>query len=108
MKVSVLGIQIQDYVSRRTNQPVKGISLHCYHPDARVDGMAVESLFISERLPCYRSLVALTPGWDVNIEFDSRGSIVDAQVLDLTNKPDPAREDHPGIGAGSQSGGAKK
>lgn len=107
MKVTVLGIQLQDYTSRRTGNQVKGVSLHVCHPDARVDGQAVESIFISDRLPCYRSMMTMSPGWVVNVEFDSRGSVVDAEALE------PAAQyvgsvPGPGAGAGPQSGGAKK
>lgn len=40
MKFRVLGVQQQDYISKRTGNPVKGVTLHCSAKDAQVVGEA--------------------------------------------------------------------
>ena len=50
MKVKVLGIQFVDYVSRKTGNPVKGVTLHSCYPDGQVKGEAVDSIFVSDNL----------------------------------------------------------
>lgn len=81
MKYVVLGIQIQDYISKKTSQPVKGVSLHCAYNDSQVDGQAVDSLFIGERLDCYPKLLHIKPGALVDVEFNRRGYIADVSIV---------------------------
>ena len=50
MKVKVLGIQSVDYVSRKTGNPVKGVTLHSAFKDAQVEGESVSSIFVSDNL----------------------------------------------------------
>ena len=50
MKVKVLGIQSVDYVSRKTGNPVKGVTLHSSFKDAQVEGESVSSIFVSDNL----------------------------------------------------------
>ncbi len=45
MKVKVLGIQSVDYVSRKTGNPVKGVTLHSSFKDAQVEGESVSSIY---------------------------------------------------------------
>lgn len=91
MKMRVLGIQMQDYVSKKSNQPVKGVSLYCAFKDPQVDGEAVDNVFISERLDCYRSLCHVKPGDRVNVEYGRRGFIVDAEILSPTSGPEKGK-----------------
>lgn len=74
MKAKVLGIQKVDYISKRTGEPVVGVTLHCEFSDAQVEGKAVSSVYLSDRLdiPDLRS-VAL--GSVVDIEYNRRGYV---------------------------------
>ena len=38
MIARVLGVQYLDYVSRKSGNPVKGLSLHCAYKDQQVEG----------------------------------------------------------------------
>ena len=53
MKVKVLGIQFVDYVSRKTGNPVKGVTLHSCYPDGQVKGEAVDSILKYNFVKCY-------------------------------------------------------
>ena len=66
MKMTVLGTQLQDYVSRKTGQPVKGISLHCTYKDQAVDGQAVDNVYVSDNL----------------VEYNRRGYVADVRLVE--------------------------
>ena len=66
MKVKVLGIQFVDYVSRKTGNPVKGVTLHSCYPDGQVKGEAVDSIFVSDNLGL-DFLYQILPGDEVDI-----------------------------------------
>ncbi len=80
MKVTVLGIQIVDYTSRKTGNPVKGVTIHAKFKDAQVSGEAVNSIFISDNLnlPC---ISELRVGQTVDVEYNNRGFVCGAQIL---------------------------
>lgn len=79
MKVVVLGVQTVDYVSRKTGNPVKGVTLHTKHKDSQVVGEAVANIFISDNLnlPC---IPELAPGQIVDVEYNNRGFVCDARI----------------------------
>lgn len=79
MKVVVLGVQTVDYVSRKTGNPVKGVTLHAKHKDSQVVGEAVTNIFISDNLnlPC---IPDLAPGQIVDVEYNNRGFVCDARI----------------------------
>lgn len=81
MKALVVGIQKVDYVSRRTNEPVKGLTLHVTHPDANVNGDMAESVFVSDRLNC-ADLNNVIVGNTIDIEFGRRGFVEDVKIID--------------------------
>lgn len=47
---SIVGIRKIDYVSKKTNQRVLGVELHCIEEVKNVDGYAVEKFYLSENL----------------------------------------------------------
>ena len=81
MKKTVLGVQKVDYISRKTGEPVKGITLHCSCKDVDVIGDAVESLFVSDRLDCTENLYSILPGQVVDVEYNRRGYVADVTVI---------------------------
>lgn len=74
MKLRVLGTQQVDYVSKKTGEPVVGVTLHCVYKDSQVTGEAVDSVFISERLGI-PGLDAIQPGMTVDVEYNRRGYV---------------------------------
>lgn len=79
MKAKVLGVQSVDYVSKRTNQPVKGVTLHCSFKDAQVSGEAVDGIFVSENLGI-GCISEIKPGMMVDVQYNSRGFVVDVSI----------------------------
>lgn len=80
MKAEILGIQNVDYVSKRTNLPVTGMTLHTVFSDAQVSGQAVDQIFVSDNLniPCRRDLAV---GQTVDIEYNSKGRVCGLEIL---------------------------
>lgn len=74
MKVTVLGIQKVDYVSKKTGEPVLGTTLHCEFTDAQVEGKAVNTFYFSDRLNL-PDLKNVKLGSVVDLEFNYRGYV---------------------------------
>ena len=79
MKVRVLGVSKVDYVSQRTGEPVKGVSLHSAFKDQNVDGEAVDNIFVSDRLGIV-GISSIKPGDTVDVEYGRRGSIANVTL----------------------------
>lgn len=74
MLAKVLGTQNVDYVSKRTGQPVKGMTFHVSHKDQQVRGEAVSNVFVSDNLGI-PDIVNITPGMTINVEYNNRGYV---------------------------------
>ena len=46
MSKKIVGKQNVDYVSKKTGQPVTGVTLHCVGESSRVEGMECETIFL--------------------------------------------------------------
>lgn len=79
MKVKVLGIQSVDYTSRKTGNPVKGITLHLAFKDAQVEGDSVSSIFVSDNLGV-SCMAEIRPGMMVDVQFNNRGYVCDVAI----------------------------
>lgn len=79
MKVKVLGIKKISYVSKKTNEQVKGNELHCAFKDANVYGTAVSPIYVSDNLGC--DILSIKPGDMVNIEYNNRGYVAFVEKL---------------------------
>lgn len=79
MKVTLLGVQMVDYVSKKTGNPVKGVTLHAKYKDAQVTGEAVDSIYVSDSLdlPC---IPELKPGQIVDVSYNNRGYVCDVVI----------------------------
>lgn len=73
--VKIVGKQNVDYVSKKTNQQVTGITLHVIGPDSRVDGMAVETVFISSRMTDFAAVQKLNVGDEVEFLYNRWGNV---------------------------------
>lgn len=79
MKVKVLGVQPVDYVSRKTGNPVKGVTLHSSFRDAQVEGESVSSIFVSDNLGI-KCIVDVHPGMLVDVQYNNRGYVCDLAI----------------------------
>lgn len=79
MLVKVLGIQSLDYVSRKTGNPVKGVTLHSCYKDAQVVGESVGAIFVSDNLGI-NCISEIQPGMLVDIEYSPRGYVSNVSI----------------------------
>lgn len=79
MKVKVLGIQAVDYTSRKSGNPVKGVTLHSLHKDQQVEGDAVSSIFISDNLSL-PVISEIRVGQTVDVEYNNRGFVCGVSI----------------------------
>lgn len=80
MKYDVLGIQSVDYVSRKTGNPVKGVTLYVKYKDAQVQGEATANIFVSDnlRIPC---IADVRPQSVVDVEYSPRGYVAGLSLV---------------------------
>lgn len=79
MKAKVLGTQIVDYVSKKTNENVKGVTLYCVYKDPHVTGEAADGIFVSDKLGL-SSVYDIQPGQMVDIIYNNRGYVCDLLI----------------------------
>ena len=75
MKVTVIGKGKVDYVSKKTNQQVSGVTLHVTREDKNVDGLAVETIFISAKSNVFSDADSVKLGDKVNVAYNRYGSV---------------------------------
>lgn len=80
MKVTVMGIQPVNYVSRKTNQPVTGTTLHVAYPKKDVEGNAVETVFISSKSEI--GLNGIEVGCSLSMSYNRWGSVDNLELVD--------------------------
>lgn len=80
MKYEVLGVQALDYTSRKTGNPVKGVTLHVKYKDSQVSGEATGNIFISDNLgiDCVSDV---RPGSRIDVEYNNRGYVADLSII---------------------------
>ena len=79
MKATVLGIQNVNYVSKKTGNPVSGVTLHCSFKDPSVRGDAVDGIFVSDNLGL-SVLADIKPGDSIDIETNLRGYVQNVTI----------------------------
>mgnify|MGYP006976104525 CR=1 FL=1 len=80
MNVKIVGKQPVDYVSKKTNQPVQGVTLHCVGTNERVNGLATETIFVSGKSPLFDKVMKLPLESDVTVVYNRWGSCEDIVV----------------------------
>lgn len=75
MRAKVLGKGVVNYVSKKTNQPVKGVTLHLGRTESAVEGLAVESVFISAKSDCFEKVAKLPLNSDVDVQYNRWGNV---------------------------------
>lgn len=75
MNLQVVGIQKVDYVSKKTNQPVTGLTFHVLGSRKDVEGEACETIFVSSRSDVPVEDVKV--GSVVEVSYNRFGSVQD-------------------------------
>ena len=78
MKKTLLGIENIDYMSRKSGNPVKGVSLHVMGESSRVKGHGVETIFVSSKAGYYEDVLQLPLGCEMHSPantFSTRSSL---------------------------------
>lgn len=74
--MKVLGKENVDYLSRKSNQQVTGVTLHCASDGGgRVEGQRVDTVFVSARSACYGSVKDIKVGSEINVYYNRFGSV---------------------------------
>lgn len=73
--MKLVGKQRVDYISRKTNQQVTGVTLHCIYDNERVEGTAVETLFVSSKSPMYKQVMTYPLNSDIMVSYNRWGSV---------------------------------
>lgn len=80
MKYKVVGTQLVDYVSKRTGEQIKGVTLHVTCKDSQVNGEMAEKVFVSDRLGI-DGLFSLPLGSTVDVQYNNRGFVVGVEPV---------------------------
>lgn len=98
--MKVVGIEKVHYLSKKTNNWVDGLDLHCISDPVQTDrftGQKVESVFVSARSTAFLSLSAVGVGQEVKFLYDRRGNVDDVVIQPVVDPAPPAaRTDKPG------------
>lgn len=78
----LVGRETVDYVSKKTNNPVKGVSLHVVGGTSnRIEGEAVETIFISEKNDLYAAVMKAPLGSELKVSYNRFGSVEDMEII---------------------------
>lgn len=80
MVKKIIGKTAVDYVSKKTNQRVVGINLHCSYEDRNTEGFAVERVYISSRADFYPEIQEAPLGAEVQFFYNRWGNVESVQV----------------------------
>ncbi len=75
MVKKIIGKSIVNYVSKKTNEPVVGINLHCSYEDKNTEGVAVDRVYISSKADFYPAIQKAPIGSEVEIYYNQWGKI---------------------------------
>ena len=75
MTKKVVGKQMVDYISKRSGQPVTGVTLHLLGTSSRVEGFECETVFVSSKSPMYAQCMEYPLESEVSISYNRYGSV---------------------------------
>lgn len=87
--MTVFGLEKVDYVSKKSNQRVEGLNLHCvsdYIETDKMTGQQVERIFISVRSQAWASIQKVKIGDDVRVLYNRYGNVDDVLVQSQDSK----------------------
>lgn len=73
-EIRIIGKEKVDYISKKTQAPVKGVSLHCVGTRGYVEGESVETIFVSAKSSLYDKIPQIPIGAKCNIAYNRYGS----------------------------------
>lgn len=73
--MQIVGKQKVDYVSKKSGQPVRGLTLHVVGIHNDVEGKAVETLFVSERSEIFKGVAEMPLGTEIRCSYNRWGNI---------------------------------
>lgn len=82
MKVELVGIQNFSYKQKTTGKQMTVCILHTVHGHNSVIGRVVEQIRVYEGSYSYPLCAQLKPDAWLDVDFDSRGFVVDIQTID--------------------------
>lgn len=85
MEARVLGVQQVNYVSKKTGNPVVGVTLHCASKDPDVVGECAENVFISDNLNIRGLIDSIHPGDIIDVVYNRRGYVADVALISAVN-----------------------
>lgn len=84
MIFKLVGRESVDYTSKKTNEQVEGLKLHVLAAkgsNKRVEGCAVETIWISKRSDLYKMAAELPIDTNIDCSYNRWGSVDNFQVL---------------------------
>lgn len=73
--MKLVGKQAVDYLSRKTNKQVTGITLHLVGTSPNVEGESVETVYISAKSPLYNEVAGVPIGTQIQLFYNRYGSV---------------------------------
>ena len=88
MVKEIVGKEKVDYVSKKTNNPVVGLTLHCVGDAGsreRFEGREVDTIFISSKSPMHDQCASFPIGSKIIVQYN-RWGFVESVVLSDSKK----------------------
>lgn len=85
MSKKIVGKEKVDYVSKKTNQPVTGLTFHCVGDPInsdRFEGKEVDTIFISSKSPMYAQCISYAIGSEITVQYNRWGSVESVLLAD--------------------------
>lgn len=80
MKKTIIGVRPVDYISKKTGEPVIGVSLFLTSTSADTFGLVASDIFISASKPCYAASIKPFEkkindllGTECNVDYNEKG-----------------------------------
>lgn len=73
--MKIVGKRMVEYTSKKTNNLVKGIELHCVGKRNNVEGEGVENIFISEKSGLYDEVYKMPLNTEISVTYNRWGSV---------------------------------
>lgn len=80
-KMKLLGKQLVSYTSKKTNNLVEGLTLHCSTTANNVEGTAVETIFVSKKSAMYDAVVQMPLNCEIVCSYNRWGNVETVQQL---------------------------
>lgn len=79
--MKVIGKESVSYFSKKRNEQVDGVKLHCTTANDRVDGQSVETIWVSRKSDIYKEISGLKLNSDISCSYNRWGSIESIKIV---------------------------